>query len=336
MIAQGAIFSHLRTQMLNSIPEDAVASFRSDQTIGDWLQDGTFVVTSCTKKEILIEASPIDYGGVVLIECENLLNHCLEHFQEMICLRSDERVRSHAWAIVTAYYFGFFAASAFLRLIGQPVVFLTTDQLRRLPTLAGSTEKPGQGAFHFQITSQISITRTEITIRQTDKVHEATWKLALGHLDQMNRDPLLAKSPLEADFYDSVCSKLLFPQYKNFQWPSMVRNRANYRVGFMYTLHNAPVNFSRCLDAWRKTSRSDVHRTLQTCLRKCSTNKDDFAHHTDLMLNIGTALFLLARALYAELLDRRKSDRRWENQRNHYRRQMQVPPQDYEALLSAV
>ncbi len=336
MISQGAIFSHLRAQMLSAIPDQTVASFRDDSTIGDWLKNGTFIVTSCTKKKILIEASPIDYGRIVLTESENLMNHCLEHLQEMITLGNDERLRSNAWAIVTAYYFGFFASSAFLRLIGQPVVFLTADQLNRLKILAGATERPGQGSFLFQVTKQISLTRAEISISQTEKVHEATWKLALGRLDQLNRDPLVTKSLAEANFYDSVCSRILFPHYSSFQWPSMVRNRANYRPGFMYRLDKTACNFPRFFEAWRSASRTDVHRVFQTCFSKCSANRDDFARHSDLMLNVSTVLFLLARALYSELMDRRKTDRRWENQRKHYGRQMRVPDQEFETLLRAV
>ncbi|HAO80389.1 MAG TPA: hypothetical protein DCQ92_15755 [Verrucomicrobia subdivision 3 bacterium] len=333
MIAQGAIFSRLRVQMLDAIPENAVASFQNKGTLGDWLNTGTFVVTSCTRREVLIEASPIDYGGVVLTECENLLNHCFEHLQEMVCLTSDERIRSNAWGIVTAYYFGFFSASAFLRLVGQPVVFLTTEQLRRLMTLAGSTEKPGQGAFHFQITNQISVTRAELAVRQTDKIHESTWKTALGCIDELNRDPSLTKSAAEANFYDTVCSRFLFTRYNNFHWPSMIRNRANYRPGFAYRLHSKPLNFSQSFDVWRKADHADIHRILQNCLRKCNANADEFVYHANLMLNVGTAFFLLARALYAELLARRKTDRRWETQRTSYCRQMKVPAQEFKLLL---
>jgi hypothetical protein len=333
MIAQGAIFSHLRAQMLNSFPEETVAPFRDDATIGDWLENGAFIVTSCTKKEVLIEASPTDYAAIVLTETENLMNHCFEHLQEMIALGCDGRLRSNAWAIVTAYYFGFFASSAFLRLIGQPVVFLATSQLNRLKILAGATEKPGQGAFRFQVTRNISVTRAEISVTQTEKVHEATWKLALGLLDRLNHDPLLTKSPAEANFYDSVCSRVLFPQYANYQWPSMVRNRANYRPGFMYRLQNDAALFSRLFDPWRSATRADIHRLFQTCLRRCEYDRDSFSHHTDLMLNVSTVLFLLARALYNDLLDRRKTDRRWEHQRRRYGRLMGVPKRQFEALL---
>lgn len=322
--------------MLNSFPQETVASFRDDCTVGDWLQSGTFIVTSCTKKEVLIEASLVDYAAVVLTETENFMNHCFEHLQEMLSLGNDERLRSNAWGLVTAYYFGFFASSAFLRLIGRPVVFLTTEQLNRLKALASAPQRPGQGAFLFRVTKLISVTRAEISISQTEKVHEATWKLALGLLDQLNHDPSLSKSPAEANFFDSICSKVLFRYYSNFQWPSMVRNRANYRPGFLYRLGKPPWNFPRLFDPWRSATRTDIHRVFQTCLHRCATDRDNFAHHSDLMLNVSTILFLLVRALYAELLDRRRTDRRWENQRKHYCRQMGVPAQEFKTVLPAI
>jgi len=335
MIGQGAIFANLRAQMLTAIPETALASFRDDGTIGDWLEHGSFVATSCTKREIILEVGPADYGSAALTECENLLNHCLEHLQEMLCLSDDARQRSQAWAIVTTYYFGFFSASAFLRLIGQPIVFLTTEQLKRLQSLASASAKPGQGAFRFEISRPISVTRTEIAIRQTDKVHEATWKAALGILDQLNRDPMLAKSPAEALLYDSVCSPVLFRHYGSFQWPSMVRNRANYRPGFMYRLHDARFNFPKLFEVWRHASASNVHRILQNCLLRCGASHDDFAHHADLMLHVAATIFLLVRELYCELLKRRRIDRRWEHQRTKYFNKMRVPEEEYAPLFAS-
>ncbi|MGA2177681.1 MAG: hypothetical protein ABSH38_22125 [Verrucomicrobiota bacterium] len=321
--------------MLTAIPDSAVASFRDGRTVGDWLQNGVFFVTACTRREISLETNPIDYGSVVLTECENLLNHCLEHLQEMVCLRNDTRLRSQAWAIVTAYYFGFFAASAFLRLIGQPIVFLTAEQLKRLQTLASATARPGQGAFRFEITKQLSLTRTEIAISHTDRVHEATWKSALSTLDQLNRDPQLTKSAAEALLYDSVCSQILFPYYDSFQWPSMVRNRANYRPGFMYQLHNPPFNFSKLFEVWRGASASDLHQILQTCLSRCGANRHEFLQHTDLMLSVASIVFLLARELYVELLRRRRIDRRWEDQRAKYITRMKVADKEYELFFAS-
>jgi hypothetical protein len=335
MIAQGAIFANLRTRMLTTIPDSVVASFRDGRTIGDWLENGVFVVTACTRREILLETSPIEYGSILLTECENLLNHCLEHLQEMVCLRNDTRLRSQAWAIVTTYYFGFFATSAFLRLIGQPIVFLTAEQLKRLQTLASAAVRPGQGAFRAEITRHVSLTRIEIAIRQTDKIHEATWKSALSTLDQLNRNPQITKSAAEVLLYDSVCTQILFPYYNSFQWPSMVRNRANYRPGFMYQLHNPPFNFSKHFEVWRGASASDLHQILQACLGRCGANRNDFLHHTDLMLNVATIVFLLARELYVELMRRRRIDRRWEDQRAKYISRMKVADKEYEPLFAA-
>lgn len=321
--------------MLNSIPESAVANFQSSKTIGDWITEGTYVVTSCTRKEIIIEADYSGYGSVLLLECENLLNHCIEHIDEMICLRNDERIRSQAWAVVTAYYFGFFAASAFLRLVGRPISFLTTEQLRALQVLASAPQRPGQGAFGFSITRLVSLTRVEVSLRQSDKVHEATWKSALGLVDTLNQDPALTKTPAEALLYDSICSGVLFGRYKNFQWPSLVRISANYRPGFMYRLQRSPLSFSKLFDVWRDTTAADIHQKVQKCWRRCKADPENFTHHADLMLNVAIVVFLITRELYSDLLSRRKADRRWEDQRRNYIRCLNLAGNDYQSLLRA-
>src|SRR5439155_2916612 len=117
--------------------------------------------------------SPIDFASILLVEVENLLNHCFEHLQELLCFAADTRQRSDAWAAVTAYYLGFFSASALLRLLGKPVTFLNRDQLRALQHLAGSGQQPNQGAFEVTLGNPLSATHREITLVRSDKVHEA-------------------------------------------------------------------------------------------------------------------------------------------------------------------
>src|SRR5438045_6621020 len=132
MIARGAVFAALRSTMLQNVGSDVHAGLESERTIGKWLQVGAFVVPNCTKRLVTLHASRDDYAVTLLSEVENLLNHCLEHIQEMLCTAGDTRDRSQGWAIVTVYYLGFFAASAMLRLIGRPIVVLTREQLDTL------------------------------------------------------------------------------------------------------------------------------------------------------------------------------------------------------------
>src|SRR5687767_10323027 len=132
MIARGAVFAELRSRMLAAIPEGSAAPFQNDTTFGDWLHSGTFNVTSCTKRTIILESSPVDFGTVLFVEAENLINHCFEHLRELKSYCDAPRQRSDAWGAVTAYYLGFFSASALLRLLGIPVAFIHRDHLRGL------------------------------------------------------------------------------------------------------------------------------------------------------------------------------------------------------------
>lgn len=319
MIGRGGIFAELRSQMLAAIPEGSTALFRSETTIGDWLANGAFVVTSCTTHEVKLQTSHVDFASAALVEIENLLNHCLEQLQELACFCADTRRRSDAWTAVTGYYLGFFAASALLRLIGRPVVFINRDQLRALQQLAGSSARPKQGAFQIVVGTQISATHREITVTPTDKVHEATWKSALGLLQDLRRSPTILKDPNEADFYDSLCTTAFCVTGVGFDWPSFVRNRANYRPGYAYKLNANTLEILRALGGWRSAPATDVFRVMREAYRRCSTDVSDSCNSVGMMMHVSFCLFLLVQALHRELVARRRLDRRWERHRNQFR-----------------
>src|SRR5436190_11390420 len=106
MIASGAVFAALRNRMLVAIPKTSSAPFGTDSTLVDWLEKGTFNVRSCTKKRILLEGNEVDFGGALLVEAENLVNHCFEHLRELKSFCDSKGARSDAWGVVTAYYLG--------------------------------------------------------------------------------------------------------------------------------------------------------------------------------------------------------------------------------------
>src|SRR5204863_9773185 len=147
MIGRGALFAALRERMLLNTPAGRQATFNSRLGVSDWITNGTYLVQGCTRTMVTLHINHADFASASFSEVENLLNHCLEHLQELACKYTDARRRSEAWATVASYYLGFFSASVLLHLVGQPIVFLTREQLADLQALAGSSEKPGQGAF---------------------------------------------------------------------------------------------------------------------------------------------------------------------------------------------
>lgn len=332
MIPRGTIYSELRSKMVGNFPEGSKAVFGDSTTVGEWLSTGSLVVKTSTKSKVTFEAPVVEFGSSLLTEIENLLNHCFEHLQELGCASQDKRVRSEAWNTVTVYYFAFFSASALLRLLGRPVVFLSRDQLQSFPKMLGSGIAPNQGAFEVVFVSSISSTHAEFSLHPTNKVHEATWQHLLGLFDNMHRNLSPKPDAREVLFYASLSTRVLFSQYVNFQWPSSVRNRANYRPGYAYKLQTARSPNFKLISEWAQNESQDATKVLEAALGACRSDVANFRNHVQLMTAVGTSLFLLARELYSDLLKRKTLDKRWEHNRRSYMKGMCFVGTDYKRL----
>lgn len=332
MTPRGTIYSGLRSKMVANFPEGSKAVFGDSATVGEWLSTGSLVAKSCTKNRVTFDAPIVEFGSSLLTEIENLLNHCFEHLQELGCASQDKRVRSEAWNTVTAYYFAFFSASVLLRLLGRPVVFLSRDQLQSFPKMLGSGIAPSQGAFEILFVGSISATHAEFSLQPTSKVHEATWQRLFGIFDGMYRNLSPRPDANEALFYASLSTKVLFSQYVNFQWPSSVRNRANYRPGYAYKLQTARSPNFKLISEWAQTEFLDTSKILETALAACQSDVVNFGNHVQLLTAVGASLFQLARELYSDLLTRKSLDKRWEHNRRSYMKRMCLVGSDHKKL----
>lgn len=324
MIGRGGVFAELRSLMLASIPEGAFARYGTEKTVGDWVGTGTYSVPTCTEAGVTIVTNHVEFASIVLVEIENLQNHCLEHIQELACACSDIRRRSDAWIAVTAYYVGFFAAAVLVRLMGKPIAFITRESLDVLKKLAAAGRKANQGAFEISIGSALSVTQQQVLMQRTDKIHEATWKSALGILDRTRRDPGVIQAADEADFYDSICTTAFCRVGLGFDWPSAVRNQANYRPGCAYKLGRDTIDAQRTLRRWRDVQTNDIFPVVRDFHRRCLASPSELPSKVGMMITVSLSLFILVRALYRELMDRRRLDSRWEQNRDRYRDQMDV------------
>ncbi len=322
MIPRGPIYSELRSQMVVHFPEGSKAVYRDSKTVGEWLSTGSVVVKTCTKSKVTFIAPTVEFGSILLTEIENLLNHCFEHLQELGCVSQDTRVRSGAWNTVTAYYLAFFSGSALLRLLGRPVVFLGRDQLSSFPTMLGCGSAPGPGTFEVLRVGSVSATHAEFCLKPTKKIHEATWLRLLGLFDDLHRRISPNPEMREVLFYESLCTTVLFSQYVNFQWPSSVRNKVNYRPGYAYKLQTARSLNCKLITDWAQMEPPEASQILDGAVTACRSDVDNFENHVRLMTAVGTSLFLLARELYSELLKRKTLDKRWEYNRRVYRNRM--------------
>ena len=320
MIPQGLIFRELRAEMLSNFPDGSKAVYEESGTIGEWLSKGSLVIKQCSKDKVIFEAPKIEFGISLLTEIENLFNHCFEQLQELGCVGKDTRVRSQAWYIVTSYYFAFYSGSILLRLLGRPILFLKRDQLKNISKLLGNGITPGQGSYKLNCLNPVSSIHSEFSLCSTSKIHEATWTNLFEYLDQLRK-----KTPSgdvrEVLFYESLCTKTLFNKYINFQWPSIIRNQANYRPGFAYKLDTSRNRNCKLVSDWAMMEPLDLSKVVCDATRACGYN-DSFEDHVRLMTAIGLSLFILARDLYSELLVRKRLDKRWEIKRKSYKKKM--------------
>jgi hypothetical protein len=326
MIPRGLVYRELRTLMLEHYPLGTNQPFGRAHTIGEWLSKGSVTVTTSTRARVTFEAPMIEFGSILLTETENLLNHCFEHLQELGCSEVDKRLRSDAWITVTTYYLAFFSGSTLLRLLGQPIVFLTREQLTQLCKISGGAT-PTQGSYAIRQVRGVSVTKSEFELVPTSKIHEATWISLLGMLDTLCRRLRPNPDAKEVLFYDALCTRVLFSQYVNYQWPSSVRVRANYRPGFAYRLSSGRSPCCRALgELAKESSHPDVLRLLSDATLSCRSDPENFSNHVRLMALVGFSLFALARELYSELLIRKNIDKRWEQGRRIYRAKMIFGP----------
>jgi hypothetical protein len=329
MIGRGALFTALRDRMLASTPIGSQATFNNRTNVAEWIRTGTYLVKNCTRSVVTLHISHVDFAVASLSEAENLLNHCLEHLQELACKQSDKRTRSEAWAVVTAYYLGFFSASALLHLIGEPIIFLTRQELTVPQKIAASPTGPSQGTYAFTLGPVVSATYTELTFKQTQKIHEATWKRVLGLMDTLRKDPTIGMQPDEADFYDSLCSQAFSSYGIGYDWPSFTRNQANYQAGFAYRLHKPIFSMNKFLDIWKLGTLDEVYAIFRGVYLRCSADRKQFSSHVEMMTNVSLALYLIVRELYNDLANRRLTDRRWEEQRRYYRQKLALSENEF-------
>jgi hypothetical protein len=238
MIPKGPIFLRIRDDLLGAFPQGNLHTSRTrTSTFSDWLlnQNGSFNVPSISNNDIKVEASPIDVAISTLLDIELLTNHCFEHLNEICRFSLDSRLRSDAWGVVTIYYFGFFSAQMFHRLIGRPILFVDSLRLSKLKklTLSG-TSTLGGGTYVVERDSPSGGHLQSYTLRKnSSKIHEASWSLFFSYISGLLADPSLLANPKEVLFYRSLIS----PQLETLHgkgWPSMIRNLANYSAGLAY------------------------------------------------------------------------------------------------------
>ncbi len=324
MTPTGDVFTGMRADLLDVFPPGSNAKFPTHGSLGAWFEGGVYNVTTTTKNEILFEAAEDDIASVLLTEIELFTDQCFEQLQEVGCFCYDTRARSDAWNVVTLYYFGFFAAQTFLRLVGQPSLFLEKSIITRFQKMAGGSESPGAGAFYMQRVGPIGINRVQYRLlKSKQKIHESSWKSIFTYINKKLTGAVT--TPQETLFYSNLTPKSLSRYYHEFDWPPQIRARANYHVGYAYLLvsQTSKANTKSLFNRWAGLDEGKLARLLTASNKKTNaSHTDEFDIHVQFLFDLSLTIFLISRNLYGELIQRRRIDKRWEERRHRFREKM--------------
>jgi hypothetical protein len=342
MIPRGPIYTRIRQDLLSTFP-NSLAS-RSGDRVGfsEWLLNasGSFVVSSINNTEFIIRASPIDIAQSLLVEIELFSNHCFEHLKELGICATNAAARSDAWNVVTIYYFGFFSAQVFTRLIGNPVVYIGRDSISKIKALGSAPSTLGVGSYVVERIGPGGGTFADFRIKRTSnsKIHEATWIRVFQYFRDLMQDPSILTDVEEVLLYRSLTSTNLRNIY-NDGWPSIIRTKANYSAGYAYLAveGNSVAKCKKLIESWKDVDLSNIAQHLDVSVTACAPpSYGNYAGHVRLLHDVSQTLFLICRQLYSELLNRTKIGTTWENRRKAFRKTMVLSERDYPAIGTIV
>jgi hypothetical protein len=314
---QGSIYNELRSKMLSFYPEGDYTKHKNRQLFNDWIKHGYYTPLSCTKQTGAdFEATKLDIAITILNECELLYNACIEHLLELNQIVRNNQLHSDAWNVVTMYYFAFYAAQSFNKLIGNPIFFLDSASLSNFASGLGG------GTFELSWDEDISLTQTKYCLHKIKRrLHDAVWHQTFSQIETLTKKYPLDKCPNELNLFSNITDKRLHKTYGNYSWPSEIRNKANYIPGFAYTLveDKTICNSFKCISNFIKNEQK-IDNKLQDSFDNCceSLEVSFFRGHVSALFHMGMGIFYIVQNLYDDILERRKLDRRMQDKRKAF------------------
>jgi hypothetical protein len=320
-IPKGTIWQQLRSSSLDAIPAEASVAFTAPKTINRWRRDGCYTVTAASGDKITLVATGNEFGAALLSDAEHLLDNAAEH-QASLCSATEPNAwLSPAWAVVTIYYWGFYAALALTRLLGKTIWFLDKEAIADFKHLASTPgAKLGAGAYRLDCDAYVSATDRTIALqRDHARLHEAVWRCTTRCLRQARLDARTTNIG-EERLYSAIedAAKKL-----GEDWPSAIRNTVNYRPGCGYreVLKKGQIDTLRYLKKAERLTIEKIVDALEDELRaivKTADPAENPAARCRLLLHLTLLLHALTTNLHQELIERRAFDRRWTNLRTNF------------------
>lgn len=322
MLPKGNIWQSLRQQALGAIPIGSHISYRAYTSLAKWQAEGTYIVQLASPKRLTLYSSPVDIGGVLVSEAEALLDHATEHQTAIWQQVYSTGWTSHAWQVVTFYYWSYYLAMAITRMLGNTVWFIDKHVASQFSTLSATPQKVNPGTFKVHCGQNISVTEREILLHQSSyRSHDQLWKTWISIVDlKLSGYKKSSTNTLEERLYlsQSHVAKILNPE-----WPSLIRNLVNYRPGFAY----GAVRKRHILDGFRylNTSESYNHEdiidrfeTNAAALQRYLQLDEQAKLSCQLLVDMTFLLHSIATDLHAEIVERHKLDSRWLKERKKF------------------
>lgn len=315
--------------MLAFFPEDCRVGVEANLSFSSWLSQGYYSLINATDTSLVLECDSADFAKVWRSEVENLVNHCYEQLLEECQHISGYNRCSGAWAVVTGYYLSFFAAQAFIRLLGTPVMYLNGDQMRRVVTLFAHPVSPRPGTYRLTRVVNTVGDSVRCTFQCSGrKPHEETWKQFFRFIDAVWAAVYHNAAQNTLDVVDQNERLLLNAirlskhggAYDSAEWPSLIRTAANYRMGFAYrqVLRQDVVACGGVMRGLLESKAEALVSYFYSTCEQYRSGSTRFKTEVEMMLSLGIIVFGMVRALQAELRMRRVTDARWEQLRKKF------------------
>lgn len=232
-IKNGIIHDSVISDSLDVIPEGVEIDMKKIMSFYEWREKGGYLVSGSTKKEFLLSCAARELGGVLLKESTILNNQALEHKTIIGSALLSGKTLSSSWLLVTTYYWCVYLVLSWLRMTGQIVTYLPSEEIARFSNLNSSEDKTPQNGTFITKFEDVTGSRANFKLQRlkSNNFHEGLW-VAFNN-DIVDRLKLFENKPADIELRILSCLNL-----KNFSdgysWPSKIRNIINYKVGFGY------------------------------------------------------------------------------------------------------
>jgi hypothetical protein len=277
-------------------------------SLNQWRQQGAYSASATSPRKILLQTAPQEIGSALLCEAEHFMDHAAEHQASMFLQRSSATWSSPAWTVVGFYYWAFYCALSFSRLIGRTTWYLDRDAAKALGTLAGIAGI-GAGTFGLTCGPRTGVMSREVVLqRKKARLHDCVWTALFQQLGA-HTSPATAVTANQLEHRLYLSFKRAASQLGG-SWPSELRNAVNYRPGHGYgeVLQMSRLDITNHVRATAKLTPDQLVNNIES----------ELARAARLLISTTFALNMICRELHADLLDRNQLDSRWSQARTRF------------------